>query len=139
MTDSMVPFHRRLLNTYRLAELFSATTSTYFYEFNDPSAPPQLELPPGFSTGAYHTAEVQYLFRFPVVRAKTKRQQKLSAEMMQYWGAFARNGAPLVSGQVRWPRFKPQTHRVLSLQPGGCQVITDFAQDHHVPFWENLP
>jgi para-nitrobenzyl esterase len=139
MTDSMVPFSRRLLNTYRLAELFSATTGTYFYEFNDPHAPPQLELPPGFSTGAYHTGEVQYLFRFPVVRAKTPRQERLSAEMMHYWAAFAKNGDPNVPGQAQWPCFNPQTHQVMSLQPGGSRVITDFAEDHHVEFWENLP
>jgi carboxylesterase type B len=40
---------------------------------------------------------------------------------------------------VQWPCFNPQTHQVLSLQPGGSRVITDFAADHHVEFWENLP
>jgi para-nitrobenzyl esterase len=139
MTDSLAPLGRHFLNSYRLAELFSATTSTYVYEFNDPHAPPQRELPSGFSTGAYHTAEVQYLFRFPVVRAKTPRQERLSVEMMRYWAAFARTGEPKVPGQAQWPRFNPHTHRVLSLQPGGSRVITNFAVEHHVRFWENLP
>ncbi len=94
MTDSMVPFHRRLLNTYRLAELFSATTSTYFYEFNDPSAPPQLELPPGFSTGAYHTAEVQYLFRFPVVRAEDEASAKVIRRNDAILGSFCQEWCP---------------------------------------------
>ena len=119
--------------------MFSAATRTYLFEFNDPLAPPQRELPPGFSTGAYHTAEVQYLFRFPVVCAKTARQERLSVEMMRYWASFARSGQPGISGQAQWPAFDPQTHRALSLQPGGCRVITNFAEDHHIQFWQDLP
>ena len=139
MTDSMVPFGRHLVNTYRMAELFSARPRTYFFEFNDPLAPPQRELPPGFTTGAYHTSDVQYLFRFPVVRSKTPRQVRLSVEMMRYWAAFARSGEPKVTGQPQWPAFDPHTHRVMSLQPRGCRVITQFAEDHHVRFWQELP
>lgn len=83
-----------------------------------------------------HSAELAYLFDFTLgERPLTATQKELSAQMMRYWGAFARSGDPNVQGQPAWPRFDA-ADRVMQLRTGGAgEVITGYAADHHCGFW----
>ena len=124
--------------TDKLRGLLSTLTPTYGYEFDDPNAPPGVQS--GMPSGAYHSADVQYLFAYtPSHGALSPDQQALSLEMIRYWGAFADQGRPEVPGAPRWPRFETESHRILSLRPSGSVPIEDFAQFHHCSFWSTLP
>ncbi len=116
----------------------SRFTPTFAYEFNDENAPERF-LPPvsGFSYGAAHASELQYLFHlneseFP--GALTPQQQRLSASMQRYWTNFAQSGSPSGSGEPAWPRFGGR-QRMISLVPPTPQVETSFAAEHQCAFW----
>jgi para-nitrobenzyl esterase len=116
----------------------------YYYQFNDVNAP-QENITPGFEWLAYHSSEIQYLFDFTwtdgsvkYAEVKDASQEELSDQMTGYWASFVRNGHPNIPHVERWPRFKPDTEQILSLQPDGNTVITDFAVDHHCAFWDSL-
>jgi para-nitrobenzyl esterase len=116
----------------------SRFTPTFAYEFNDSHAPERF-LPPisGFSYGAAHASELQYLFHlneseFP--GTLTPQQQRLSASMQRYWTNFARSGLPSAPGAPAWPRFGGG-QRMISLVPPAPQVETGFAAKHQCAFW----
>ncbi len=117
----------------------SRFTPTFAYEFNDSRAPERF-LPPvsGFSYGAAHASELQYLFHlneseFP--GTLTPQQQRLSAAMQRYWTNFARSGSPSAPGVPPWPQFTSSGQRMISLVPPAPQVETGFAAEHQCAFW----
>ena len=123
--------------THTLRTFLAQHTRTYGFEFDDPNAPPGVQA--GMPSGAYHTADVQYLFTYsPPQGAFTPEQEALSNQMMRWWAAFAKRGAPLERGEPFWPRFDAASEQVMSLRPGGSALIDDFAADHHCDFWETL-
>jgi para-nitrobenzyl esterase len=116
----------------------SRFTPTFAYEFNDEHAPERF-LPPiaGFSYGAAHASELQYLFQlndsaFP--GTLTAGQQRLAASMQRYWTNFARSGSPSAPGAPPWPRFD-DGQRMISLVPPTPRAETDFAAEHQCAFW----
>jgi para-nitrobenzyl esterase len=77
----------------------SAFTPTYEYEFNDRKAPSTLIVHPPFPLGAFHAAEIQYVFQtyFPARRVSappnfTPPQLALSNQMAAYWVNFIKAG-----------------------------------------------
>ena len=120
------------------AQSFSSLGQTFRYEFNDQQAPvfgssPDLE-------GAYHGAELQYLFQLPTTPTTlSSAQQQLAGQMMQYWANFIRSGDPNGPGLPRWPLFDAAGHRLLSLKPGGATENDNFDTDHHCAFWASAP
>ena len=116
----------------------SRFTPTFAYEFNDENAPERFLAPiSGFSYGAAHASELQYLFHlneseFP--GALTPQQQRLSAAMQRYWTNFARSGSPSGPGEPAWPRFGGG-QRMISLIPPAPQVESGFAAEHQCAFW----
>jgi para-nitrobenzyl esterase len=122
----------------------SAYVPTYAYEFNDENAP-ELFLPqvPGFSYGAAHASELQYLFgvRAGFPAALSPQQQRLAAAMKRYWTNFAKRGSPSGLGGLgplggtRWPQFGGASQQMLSLVPPRPQAETGFAAEHHCAFW----
>jgi para-nitrobenzyl esterase len=126
-----------------LAQQFAARAPAYFYEFDDRHAPPLSNSgPPGYQWGAGHAMELAYLWPsftngFSLYAELTGAQLRLSRQMIGYWGAFARTGAPEVPGQPAWPSYRDG--RLESLRPGGhSQVLagTAFAAEHHCGFWD---
>jgi para-nitrobenzyl esterase len=116
----------------------SAYVPTYAYEFNDENAP-ELFLPPvpGFSYGAAHASELQYLFGLPTAAfpsVLSGPQRHLAAAMKRYWTDFAKRGSPSSFAVPRWPGFGAG-QQVLSLVPPRPQVETGFAAEHHCAFW----
>jgi para-nitrobenzyl esterase len=107
------------------------------YEFADGEAPAGKLT--GLLTGAFHTSELQYFFALqPSPGVLNDSQQRLSDQMMRYWAAFARDGDPAVSGQVRWSAFTRSAPRVLSLETGTPRLIDGFRSAHHCEFWQTL-
>ena len=128
-------------NARRAELLLSAHVPTYAFEFNDEDAPQRFLPPVSFPYGAYHAAEVQYLFDSPSrvpSEPLDQDQQQLAAAMVDYWTTFARTGQPNRPGRRFWPRFRADSERVLSLDTPARAVETDFAADHHCDFWAAL-
>ncbi len=109
---------------------------TYAYEFADCRAPMYLPFPETLLPGAFHAAEVPYLFADEnAVLDETQRD--LSRQMILYWTQFARAGNPNgVAGLPLWPRFDASA-KVFSLAPGHL-APTDYAATHQLGFWASL-
>jgi para-nitrobenzyl esterase len=130
-------------STFRQHRLLSRHVSVYAYEFADRRAPMYLPFPDDLPPGAFHAAEVPYLFRDPQFQAaSTPDQRRLSDQMLRYWANFTRAGDPNDGDLPPWPPFhaaRPVPH-VQSLAPGpdGIAAI-DYAADHQLDFWSGLP
>ncbi|MFJ6197285.1 carboxylesterase/lipase family protein [Micromonospora sp. NPDC092111] len=134
MTDFQ--YARPVLDT---AAVLSRYVPTYMYEFADQDAPFFTEAAAvSFPTGAYHTAELPYLFTVGYVRPFTAAQQRLSEVMVGYWTGFARTGDPNRQGLPSWTRFDGRSGYVQRLVTGqGGIGRTDFTREHHLAFWRS--
>ncbi|TYK46075.1 carboxylesterase/lipase family protein [Actinomadura decatromicini] len=116
----------------------AAHTPVYAYEFADETAPWFSTLPePNFPTGAFHGAELQYLFEDEQLPGpQTPAQQRLSATMIGYWTRFAATGNPNGSGQPRWTPFQGDGW----VQSLGTTTIgrTDRGAEHRCAFWKTI-
>ena len=118
---------------YSAALAFARRVPTFGYEFADEDAPFFTEGPePTFATGAYHCAELPYLFTVDYAEALTPTQRRLSDEMVRTWSDFAR------TGRAGWPRLRPDAPYVRVFAGGGGSGRTDFAAAHSYDFWRSL-
>jgi carboxylesterase type B len=120
-------------------------TPTFFYEFDDRNAPPLTNaIPPGYQDGAGHAMELAYLWPsftngFSLYAELTGPQVQLSQQMIAYWGAFVRGGAPSAFGEPSWGQYRSQL--MMSLRPGDqSQAIfgIQFAEEHDCAFWNTV-
>jgi para-nitrobenzyl esterase len=110
--------------------------TTYAYEFNDENAPAPAGV--SFPMGAYHGADVQYLFnRLGIPAHFTSGQEQLSHAMIGYWTQFAKTGDPNSPGQPLWAPYDPVSDERLSFLPPEPMVESGFAADHQCGFWEH--
>ncbi len=114
-------------------QVLSRYVPTYQYEFNDEHAPRFFPGPPAsFPLGAYHAAELPYLF---ALRGRSSLlvgdHERLANSMLDLWTTFAKTGSP--GGD--WPRYSPASHETESLAPEQPVVETGFAVDHQCAFW----
>jgi para-nitrobenzyl esterase len=131
-TDAIFSCNARLA-----ARLLSKSVPTYQYEFNDPNAPMVFFPPVSFPTGAYHAAELSYLFnlRTPVPNPGfTPSQQALSNAMVGYWTQFAKSGDPNSADAPTWPPYGT-SDLFESLHPPTPTTGTGFAADHKCAVW----
>ncbi|NAS26328.1 carboxylesterase family protein [Herbidospora sp. NEAU-GS84] len=135
MTD--VQYALPILDT---ARALSRYVPTYMYEFADRDAPFFTEAARvTFATGAYHTAELPYLFDVGYAQPPTAAQEDLSDTMVGYWTSFAHDGDPNRRGLPSWPRFDTRAGHVQRLATGPEGVgRADFARAHHLGFWRSL-
>ncbi len=119
-------------NARRVAGLLAQRVPTYQYEFNDPDAPQPFFPSVSFPTGAYHAAEIQYLFGLNrgTPPALDPAEISLSRAMVRYWTQFARAGNPNAPGSPAWPRYDTATQQFQALVPGTPAAATGFAVDH---------
>jgi para-nitrobenzyl esterase len=111
-------------------------TPTYGYEFADRSAPTQFPFPDGFPAGAYHGAEMTYLFDLNGAPAVfTPDQRTLADHLISYWTRFARTGDPNGGGSPTWARAHGST--VQSLAPGNIHPVS-IADEHQCGFWATI-
>lgn len=128
-----------------LAAQFASTTRTFFYQFDDESAPAQNDMLPGFQWGAAHTQELGFLFPgynpygTDLYQLLTPAELQLSRQMIAWWGAFLWRGAPVAPGEPDWPGYA--SGELMSLRPGGqSKPITAaaFAGQHQCAFWAGV-
>jgi para-nitrobenzyl esterase len=131
--------------TQNLASEFRAGTRTFFYQFDDRNAPGLNKQVPGYQWGAGHAMELAYMWPsfnngFSLYDEFTPAQRQLSEQMVRWWGAFARFGAPFVPRQPYWPSYRHD--RIMSLRPGDQSVAipaSEFAAEHNCSFWNSIP
>ncbi|RJQ81857.1 carboxylesterase family protein [Pseudonocardiaceae bacterium YIM PH 21723] len=111
----------------------SRRVPTFGYEFRDRTVPPII---PGLDMGAYHAAELAYLFPGSLPVQLNQEQQALGAQMQRYWANFARTGQPNGPGLPLW---LPATHSVqgLDIAPAGIGRVDQVA-DHKLAFWSEV-
>jgi para-nitrobenzyl esterase len=130
-------------STFTQHRLLSERVPVYAYEFADRQAPMYLPFPPDFPPGAFHAAEVPYLFPDPPFQAgSTPDQRRLSDGLIRYWTNFAHTGDPNGDDLPPWHRFadaRPVPY-VQALAPGrnGTGPV-DYAAEHQLDFWSQLP
>ncbi|MGH7923396.1 MAG: carboxylesterase/lipase family protein [Candidatus Binatus sp.] len=113
--------------------LLSQFTPTYAYEFNDENAPPIPPIPGlTFPLGAFHGAEVQYLFDIGYFFEFTPAQQQLSQAMVSYWTNFAATGDPNSGATPTWSPYSTGADEFQSLIPPTPVVEStgSFSDDH---------
>jgi para-nitrobenzyl esterase len=119
----------------------------YQFEFADQNAPVlgvgiAKGMDPGFELGAVHSSELNYLF--PKLSNTTAidgpdlqpASQLLADQMVAFWSAFARTGAPAVAGLPAWPGYAGGA-TVMLLKPGNVGPY-DAATRHQCGFWEKV-
>ncbi|MGC4866605.1 carboxylesterase family protein [Micromonospora sp. DT53] len=85
---------------------------------------------PTFPVGAYHCAELPYLFTVDYAEALTSTQRRLSSDMVRTWSDFAR------TGRAGWPRLRADAPYVRVF--AGGSGTTDLAAAHSYEFWRSL-
>jgi para-nitrobenzyl esterase len=125
--------------TFEQHRLLAEHVPTYAYEFADRQAPMYLPFPESLPPGAFHAAEVPYLFNDEKFEAgSTPDQRRLSAQMIRYWANFARHADPNGGDLPVWPPFDGRDFvpQVLSLVTGtdGIKPV-DYAAEHALEFW----
>ena len=130
-------------STFEQHRLLARQVPVYAYEFADRHAPMYLPFPEDFPPGAFHAAEVPYLFPDqPFQTGSTPDQRRLADQMIRYWTNFARTGDPNGPELPPWPPFDDArpVPQVQSLAPGpdGIRPV-DYAAEHQLDFWSSLP
>jgi para-nitrobenzyl esterase len=102
------------------------------YEYEYDQAPNPFILPtPGIVLGAFHSAELPYVFDGPVESSGyftfTPAQQLLATTVSGAWARFAATGSPS-GGGLAWPRLSSTSGRYLSLNTP-TSVHTAMKQD----------
>jgi para-nitrobenzyl esterase len=127
-------------------QLLSNYVNTYAYEFNDVNAPPAQADFGGaltFPLGAYHTSELQYLFKqwdvFGLPTTLSASQGGLSKRMRLYWTQFAKTGNPNVAPEPNWPTYNSSANFLSLVEPKPA-AISYFSDEHLCPvLWSQIP
>jgi len=84
--------------------------------------------PGGEQLGAYHGAEIPYVFdTHDAWLAADDADRRLTEAMQQYWVNFARSGDPNGAGLPAWPAYDAESARVMTLGDG---LAPQAAPDH---------
>jgi para-nitrobenzyl esterase len=100
-------------------------SATYFYVFSR-----RLPVPGGDDLGAYHAAELAYVFDNLDDEPWVPRQEydtELAEIISAYWVQFATTGDPNIEDQHRWPAYSVEAGEYLEL---GDEVV---ARSHYRP------
>ena len=105
MSDRFISF-----GTWKWLEAQATKSKQPVYRYRFDLAPPRDPKGPE-GMGAYHSAEIEYVFgtlewRIPLLWRSEDRA--LSELMRKYWSNFARSGDPNGPGLPNWPKYKPQ-------------------------------
>jgi para-nitrobenzyl esterase len=93
----------------RLASAQGQTVWLYYFTHQPPDAERE-------RFGAYHAAEVRYVFGHPGVDMKARRRDRALAETMSgFWINFAATGVPSAPRAPAWPAYDAERERVLVL------------------------
>lgn len=119
-------------------------TPVYAYEFSDRRAPIGLDAPREIgSFGAFHTAEIQYVFQtavhfFNLPATFAPEQKRLSDQMQKAWVSFARDGSPAMAGEHPWRPVDSSGTPMVRFDTSGPTLVNDFSMHHRCAFWSDL-
>jgi para-nitrobenzyl esterase len=94
--------------------LAQQTIPLWTYRFDFPDAP--FQLMPERALGAFHSAEIQYVFGHPARLGQARflgEQNTLYLTQSAYWARFARGGDPNGDGALPWPAHVTGSERSL--------------------------
>lgn len=98
-------------STYDVASRYARRRQrAYVYNFN--RVPPLLFIG-ALDLGAFHGLEIAYVFGS--TEPPTPFDEKLAAQMQEYWTSFAGRARPRLEDGLRWPRFRPRSWRIQRL------------------------
>lgn len=94
-------------------------TDLYHYFYTYPNA--AFQLPTDFDLGAYHAAEVQFVFGYRAnafIRRFNAEEQAMHDIIRPYWGSFVRDHRPHGDALPEWPKYDAaeDNHLVLDLE-----------------------
>ncbi len=107
-------------STWKWIEMHAATGKSplFRYEFDDAPPSPAGDTAP--SRGAYHSAEIEFVFQALASKKLPWRpdDEKVSDLMSSYWTNFAKTGDPNGPGLPQWPVYSTHSaYEVLHLTP----------------------
>jgi len=107
--------------TWKWIEVQSATGDSPVYRYRFEDAPPADPADPkSLSRGAYHSAEIEFVFEALPSKHLAWRagDRKLSDIMATYWSNFAKRGNPNGEGLAKWPAYIKDTgYQIMHLTP----------------------
>jgi para-nitrobenzyl esterase len=122
-----------------LGDALSRVTRTFAYEMNDPAGGAlAANLPPGFVVGSEHASEINFLYA-QLGPTRTAGEQQMASRMLDYWGAFARNGHPQ-GGTLPWRPLHERPNNVLRFQPTSDALVPmpAMSAEHRCDFWARV-
>ncbi len=124
--------------------LLGTKVPVYAYEFADRDAPSYFPTV-SFPTGAYHTADIPYVFPLfhggsrGIPHPLSPAQQVLAGQLKDFWTTFARTGDPNGLGRNHpWPRYNPNNPLYLSENTARSAPVSEsqFYTAHKCNFWD---
>ena len=109
---------------------------TYYYHFSHAPPLPADAAVAEQSLGAFHGAEIPYVFRHLTARdwPWTPYDHELSEVISKYWTRFAAAGDPNGPGAEPWPRFDPEAP--VALHFGDAVGAGPIPRGGHLAFWD---
>lgn len=109
----------------------------HFFEFaDDPALWFEGVEQPSYEPGAFHSAELPYLFDTGYSAELSAEQAELADRMIGYWANFARTGDPNGADLPEWAPFTETDPAVQGLVSGEDGIgPVDFDENHHTRFW----
>lgn len=110
------------LATWEWLQAHQATSDSAVYRYLFAQAPPMKNGP---SRGAYHSAEIEYVFGNLVYKDLPWRPEdhKISELMSSYWTNFAKSGDPNGPGLPKWPEYsKSDADMVMHIAAGNVDA-----------------
>jgi para-nitrobenzyl esterase len=106
---------------------------TYFFRYPDA----HFILGSSFPLGAFHSAEIQFVFGHSVGGAFDTEQMALHDAMSGYWTRFAsQNGDPNATGTTTWPAYDTTGARIV-FDATVTTGVDDYADT--CAFWDTIP
>ncbi|MFI6907691.1 carboxylesterase/lipase family protein [Nonomuraea sp. NPDC050394] len=128
--------HGWFCSTVTTARAMAGKVPVHAFEFAEPVGDDHPGLT--FRPGAWHGAELRYLFDMPGAKPiSAPAQKRLAAQMIGYWSNFARTGDPNGRGLPYWPKSKARGGTAMSISAGDPGP-RDVGKSHNCGFWERL-
>jgi para-nitrobenzyl esterase len=132
-------------NARQWVQLDQRDVPVWGYWFVDRDAPSIVPADPGFSWGAAHAFEIQYVLanRTTLVRrGATEAQLELAERMATYWTNFAKYGDPNdtdgAAESVSWGPYR-ESRRIMALDPAAAYTTpaSSFGLYHNCGYWDS--